>query len=202
MPAATPKKSPKPKEHKVKGLESDEALDNILAQFAEERSRQILNDATLFSKESSPKPDLGSKSERRARRKELQARTLKVQQEAQQADENQDMCLRCGHISCKLMHWLPGDYPDGQFTCLLCTQGGVANGGVYHCVDCNWDAHVSCYSRKKEEAFAERPPVPVPAADADCPKPSLAWDPLALTGPHMAIGAGAGLRNIGEVALD
>ncbi len=38
--------------------------------------------------------------------------------------------------------------------------------------------------------------------EADCPKPSLAWDPLALTGPHMAIGAGAGVRSVGEVALD
>lgn len=38
--------------------------------------------------------------------------------------------------------------------------------------------------------------------NTDCAKPSLAWDPLALSGPHAAIGAGAAARGVGEVALD
>lgn len=122
------------------------------------------------------------------------------------ADENQDLCLRCAQFTCRLTHWLPGgNYTDGAYECQLCNQPGQAAAGVWHCLQCNWDAHVACYSRRKEAMdFADKVPQQLPqtAIDTDCPKPSLAWDPLALTGPHMAIGAGAGVRSVGEIALD
>lgn len=204
MPAAASKKQPKSKEH-VKGLETDEALDQILTQYTEKRSQHILNDASIFVKEP-PKTELGSRTVRRARRKELQAKSGMAQpQEGQQVDENQDICLKCGNFSCRLMHWLmPNSYPDGVFTCALCNNSGTAQAGVWHCFECNQDAHVSCYSRKKEalELAEKMQNIPLPVAEADCPKPSLAWDPLSLTGPHKAIGAGAGVRSVGEVALD
>jgi len=204
MPAATPKKAPKQTKEHAKGLENDAVLDKILAEYAEKRSQQILNDESLFSasKDASPKRDLGTKAERRARRKELQAKSgVQVAHETNAGDE-QDICLRCTSTNCRLSHWLPGTYPEGQYTCQLCKNSGIAGAGVWHCADCSWDAHVSCFANKKDESFATRVPVPTPTVDADCPKPSLAWDPLSLSGPHMAIGAGAGMRNIGEVALD
>lgn len=206
MPAATraPKKQAKQAKEHVKGLESEEALDQILQQYAEKRSQQILNETNTVVHEASHKVDLGTKAERRARRKELQARSGQgmMQTAEQGVDDNQDLCLRCGQFTCRLTRWIPTTNPEGAFECMLCTKPGLANAGVWHCTNCNWDAHISCYNKKKEAEMADNIPVLTPSTDADCPKPSLAWDPLALTGPHMAIGAGAGLRSVGEVALD
>lgn len=200
MPAAQ-RKQQKPKEH-VKGLETDENLDKLLTQFAEKRSQQILNDTSVFVKPEAPKAALGTKAERRAKRKELQAKSGLQAQAQDSREDNQDLCMNCAEFSCRLSHWLPGNFQQGAYDCQLCNQGGVANAGVWHCPKCSFAAHVSCYSRRKEAMELTLQQAPQPLQEADCPKPSLAWDPLSLTGPHMAIGAGAGVRSIGEVALD
>jgi len=204
MPAAT-KQMPKPaaKEH-AKGLESDEALDLILAKYTEKRSQQLLNDNSLFVAKEAKKTDLGTKAARRARRKELQAKGSAAQGE-QQGDDYQE-CMRCGQFSCKLVNVPARNGAEGAFDCALCLKPGQAAAGVWHCFQCNADSHVACYSRKKEAMeLADKAPHDILShslTEADCPKPSLAWDPLVLTGPHMAIGAGAGVRGVGEVALD
>ena len=149
MPAA-PRKQQKPKEH-VKGLETDEALDSLLTQFAEKRSQQIMNDTSVFTKPEAPRPSLGTKAERRAKRKVLQAKTgVQAQGQDTNIDDNVDLCMNCTEFSCRLCHWLPATFPEGAFNCQLCNQVGISSAGVWFCAKCNFVGHVACYSQKKE----------------------------------------------------
>ena len=37
----------------------------------------------------------------------------------------------------------------GAFTCNICLKFGNANNGVWHCIECQYDAHGACFMRKK-----------------------------------------------------
>uniref|UniRef100_A0A7S1NQP2 Uncharacterized protein n=1 Tax=Eutreptiella gymnastica TaxID=73025 RepID=A0A7S1NQP2_9EUGL len=162
----------------AKGLETEEDLDAALAKHAEKRAN------TLLKQELKPtKPEKA--------KKEAPVDLVHGVQV--------DKCLECDANNCRLLHYLPTTFEDGCFDCKLCLTSGQATMGVWYCLDCQFTSHVSCFAYKKESLTR----VPVPShVHSDHPKPSLAWDPLALSGPHTAIGAGAGTRTMGEVALD
>jgi hypothetical protein len=122
------------KQHRAaKGLDDGDDLDAILKDFSSKRCEELLDTVTLADS-SKPKPtkQLGSKNERRARRKEMQ-------------------------------------------------EGKAA---------------------AKDDDLPPLPPQDANILTSDQPKPSFVWDPLDLSGPHMAIGAGAHARAFGEVPLD
>mmetsp|Transcript_51102 Transcript_51102/g.83955 ORF Transcript_51102/g.83955 Transcript_51102/m.83955 type:complete len:130 (+) Transcript_51102:37-426(+) len=129
MPAPKNKKTHK----SAKGLDDGDDLDAILKDFSSKRCEQLLETVTLADTvKPKAKKELGTKNERRARRKEMQ-------------------------------------------------EGRAA---------------------PKEDDYPALPPQDSNILTPDQPKPSFAWDPLDLSGPHHAIGAGAHVRNFGEVPLD
>jgi|UniRef100_A0A7S4GJV3 ribosomal protein L37AE/L43A len=194
----------------AKGLEKDEDLDGAIKAFQAKRSEQLLEDVVEGADNSlSASPtNKQTVAERRARRKQMQnnkgayvpspQQIAKMREQAEKEDaDKKDTCPNCNGKNLRMMHWLPGNYVEGQYICQLCTKPGVASSGVWHCLDCTWNAHISCFLTNKNWARQTQA-----AVVADCPKPSLAWDPLSLTGPHMALGAAASQRCFGEVALD
>eukprot|EP01010_Urceolus_cornutus_P001457 NODE_1999_length_679_cov_148.252381_g1562_i0.p1 GENE.NODE_1999_length_679_cov_148.252381_g1562_i0~~NODE_1999_length_679_cov_148.252381_g1562_i0.p1 ORF type:complete len:183 (+),score=56.06 NODE_1999_length_679_cov_148.252381_g1562_i0:70-618(+) len=120
----------KPKSKKEE--DSDEDLDAMLEAF--QKTKVAVAPALVQA----------TKAERRNRRKELE--------KSKEPDVPDQKCPACKTDTLKLTRILPqSNYDRGAYTCNLCMKFGNAHNTVWHCPQCDYDAHPTCMVKKLRE---------------------------------------------------